>query len=423
MEAAPASPMRPPGPPSPVAPSAHPALPGPVAAPPRNARRPFAILAGLVVLGGLAAFGYLWLTADLESTDDAQVESDVVPVAARVGGLVREKLVSDNQRVKKGDPILQLDDADLAARARQAQAELETARAQALAAEAQVKVVEASAKGGLATARAVFSGSSMGVANADAQLVAARAGLERSRAEARKAEQDLVRTKQLVEGSALPRERLDSAQAAYDSTQAALAQTTALVTAAEEQRHLSLSRVDEAKGRLDQSTPIDAQIEAARANAQLSRARVDVAQAVLDLARLQVSYTKVLAPEDGVVSKVSVQAGQMIQAGQPVAALVPGRTYVVANFKETQVGRMRPGQPVDLRVDAYPGTKLRGTVESLSGGTGARFSLLPPDNASGNFVKVVQRVPVRIAWAQPPSLPLQAGLSCDVTVDVGQPGR
>ncbi|MGC4115691.1 MAG: HlyD family secretion protein [Myxococcales bacterium] len=411
MEAAPAHP-RPSGPPAATAPAG---------APPKSAKKPFLILAGVVVLAGLVAAGYLLATADLESTDDAQIEADVVPVAARVSGQVREKLVSDNQRVKKGDPILELDDADLSARARQAAAELETAKAQAMAAEAQVRVVEASAKGGLATAKAAFSGSSVGVANADAQLAAARAGLERAKAEARKAEQDLARTKQLVEGSAVPKERLDNAQAAFDATQAALAQATALVAAAEEMRQVALTRVDEAKGRLEGSTPIDAQIEAARANAKLANARVDVAQAVLDLARLQVSYTRVLAPEDGVVSKVSVQAGQMIQVGQPVASLVPSRTFVVANFKETQVGRMHPGQPVEVRIDAFPGTKLAGTVESLSGGTGARFSLLPPDNASGNFVKVVQRVPVRIAWKQAPDLPLQAGLSCEVAVDVGKP--
>jgi membrane fusion protein (multidrug efflux system) len=387
-------------------------------APPKRGKKPFLILGGMVVVFAAITGIYLLLTANQESTDDAQVEADVVPIAARVNGQIAKRVVEDNQRVKKGDVLIQIDDADFAARLKQAEAELDTTRAQAAAADAQVQVVEASAKGGLQYARASFSGSSMGVANAEAQLAASRAGLERAKAEARKGELDLQRTKQLVTGNALPRERLDNAQVAYDATQAALAQAQAQVAAASEMRRLASTRVDEARGRLDQSTPIAAQIASARANADLAHARVKVSEATLELARLQLGYTKVMASEDGLVTKLTVQAGQMIQIGQPLAELVPDRTYVVANFKETQVGRLRPGQRARMRIDAFPGVELEGKVESVSGGTGARFSLLPPDNASGNFVKVVQRVPVRIAWDKRPDLPLQAGLSTDVTVFV-----
>jgi membrane fusion protein (multidrug efflux system) len=203
---------------------------------------------------------------------------------------------------------------------------------------------------------------------------------------------------------------------AYVATQAALAQAQAQVAAAGEMQRLASTRVGEARGRLDQSTPIAAQIGATKANADVAHARIKVAEATLELARLQLSYTKVTASEDGLVTKLSVQPGQMIQIGQPLAELVPDRTYIVANFKETQVGRMRPGQSARVHIDAFPGVDLEARVESLGGGTGARFSLLPPDNASGNFVKVVQRVPVRIAWNKRPDLPLQAGLSTDVTV-------
>jgi membrane fusion protein (multidrug efflux system) len=385
---------------------------------PRRNRKPFLILGGMVALFAASTGVYLLVTANQESTDDAQVEADVVPIAARVNGQVARRLVEDNQRVKKGDLIILIDDADFAARVNQAAAELDTARAQAAAADAQVQVVEASAKGGLQSARASFSGSSLGVASADAQLAAAKAGFERAKAEARKGEIDLKRTKQLVAGNALPRERLDNAQVAYDASQAALAQAQAQVAAASEMRRLASTRVDEARGRLDQSTPVSAQIAAARANADLAHARIKVAEATLDLAKLQLGYTKVTAPEDGLATKLSVQAGQLIQIGQPLAELVPSRTYVVANFKETQVGRMRAGQTARVRIDAFPGVELAARVESLSGGTGARFSLLPPDNASGNFVKVVQRVPVRLAWIKSPELPLQAGLSTDVTVYV-----
>jgi membrane fusion protein (multidrug efflux system) len=168
-----------------------------------------------------------------------------------------------------------------------------------------------------------------------------------------------------------------------------------------------------------QSAPVDTQLAVARAGAALAHARVQGATAALALARLQQSYTHVVAPSDGVVSRLSVHEGQLIQAGQAIAELVPSATYLVANFKETQVGRMHDRDRAEIRIDAFPGRVFEGEVESLSGGTGARFSLLPPDNASGNFVKVVQRVPVRIRWRNPPSdVALRAGMSCDVTVHV-----
>jgi len=393
------------------------------AAKPKSGKKPFLILAIVVALFAGSIGIYMLATANQESTDDAQVEADVVPIAARVNGQIARRVVEDNQRVKKGDVLIQIDDADFAARAKQAEAELETAKAQAAAADAQVQVVSAGAKGGLQSARASYSGSSLGVANAEAQLAAAKAALERAKAEARKGEIDLARTKQLVAGNALPRERLDHAQIAYDASQAALAQAQAQVAAATEMRRLASTRVEEARGRLDQSTPIAAQIGAAKANADLAHARIKVAEAALDLARLQLGYTKIIASEDGLVTRLTAQAGQMIQVGQPLAELVPDRTYVVANFKETQVGRMRAGQRARVRIDAFPGVDLEAKLESLSGGTGARFSLLPADNATGNFVKVVQRVPVRIAWLKRPDVPLQAGLSTDVTVYVAEEAR
>jgi membrane fusion protein (multidrug efflux system) len=217
----------------------------------------------------------------------------------------------------------------------------------------------------------------------------------------------------------VPQERVDNTRAAKDASAAALQAAQAQLSAAEEARRAAVSRVDEAKGRLDQSSPIDAQIAAARASADLAHARVKSSQAALELAQNQLTYTRVLAPADGVVSRLGVHEGQLIQQGQPLASLVPHATYLVANFKETQVGRIAAGQAVEVVLDAWPGKRLEGVVESVAGGTGSRFSLLPPDNASGNFVKVVQRVPVRIAWKDAPKdLPLRAGLSADVTIHV-----
>jgi membrane fusion protein (multidrug efflux system) len=260
----------------------------------------------------------------------------------------------------------------------------------------------------------------VGVGSATAQVAAANAMVLRARADQKKAEIDLARAKELKAANAIPQERLDNAQAAFDSAQAQLAQAQAQLAVAQETRRVAESRVGEAKGRLSQSAPIDAQIAAARAQAQLAHAKVKSAEAALDLARLQLSYTKIAAPADGVASKLTVHDGQLVTIGQPVIELVPTRTYVIANFKETQIGKMQPGQPAEIKIDAFPGRRFAGKVESLSGGTGSSFSLLPADNASGNFVKVVQRVPVRIAWDKPVDVPLRAGLSADVTVKVGR---
>jgi membrane fusion protein (multidrug efflux system) len=385
-----------------------------------RARVPFLVLGGVVLATAAGIGGYVTLTAGQETTDDAQVEAAIVPLATRVAGVVARVLVKDDAPVKKGDLLLELDGADYAAKVDQATADLEAARAQAAAAEAAERIAEASAKGGLASAKAMVTGSSVAVSGADAQIAVARADVARATSEVHKAAGDLARAKELRGAAAVSGDYLEKAQLAYDTAAAALARASAALTAAEDAKRVALSRVAEAEGRLDVSAPIDAQIAAAKAAADLARARVKSSEAALALATLTLSYTKIYAPGDGVVSKLSVNAGQLLQAGQPFAQLVPAETYVVANFKETQVGEMKPGQRVRIKVDAYGGREFEGVVVSLSGGTGARFSLMPPDNASGNFVKVVQRVPVRIAWKDvPPDVVLRAGMSAEVTVFVG----
>ena len=383
---------------------------------PKNKRRPYVIV-GIVVGVLLASIGaYLVMTAGEEDTDDAQVMADMVPVGTRVAGQVVKVDVKENQLVHAGDVIAEIDPADYAARVKQAEADLASQQAQANAADAQVAVTEAGSKGGFSSARAALAGSTVSVGSAEAQLAAAQAALLRAQADARKAEIDLSRAKELKAANAVPQERVDNAQAAYDSSVAALAQAKAQVAVANESKRVAEERVGEMRGRLNQTSPIAAQIAAARAQADLAHARVKAAEAQLELARLQLSYTAVKSPADGVASKLTVHEGQLVAVGSPVIELVPTQTYVIANFKETQIGHMKPGQRVDIRVDAYGGKKLEGRVESLSGGTGASFSLLPADNASGNFVKVVQRVPVRIAWTRAPEVPMRAGLSVDVTI-------
>jgi len=393
----------------------------PAAAPPKSGRRGYLIVGSLVAAAALGFGGYIFLTAGQESTDDAQVSADVVPVGLRVGGLVTKVFIQDNQLVKKGDPLAEIDDADYLAREKQGEAELATADAQAKAADAQVQVVEATSKGGLASAKAMLSGSSAGVGSALAQSDSAKAQLERAEVDLNKAKLDLDRTKELRATNVVPPQTLDNAQAVYDSANAAVAQAKAQLAVAAQARATALAQVGEAQGKLSQSTPVDAQIDEARAQAMLAHAKYDSAKAQLDLAKLQLSYTKVNAPADGFASRLTVHPGQLVTIGQPVIQLVPTVTYVVANFKETQLGKMRPGQEAEMQVDAYGSRKFHGKVESISGGTGASFSLLPADNATGNFVKVVQRVPVRIAWENlPADVPMRAGLSSDVTVDVGK---
>lgn len=382
-------------------------------------RRAFAVLGALLalVLGSIGA--YAFYTAGQEDTDDAMVEAEVVAVTSRVSGVIAEVLVKDNQAVKKGDPVLQLDTADLAARVAQARAELQTAQAQAAGAHAQQGVVAANARGGLQSAQAQVASAQAAVQAAEAQTAAAQAAVVRAQAEVEKLDRDLARAKELVASDAIARQQLDAAQLASDAAHAALRQAQANVTASQESRKAAESRVNEAKARVAQTTSVPEQIETAQSAASLADARIAAAEAALKLAELQLSYAKVLAPADGVVTQLSARSGAMLQAGQPVAQVVPSRTYLVANFKETQIDRMRPGNKAEVRIDAYPGRTFEATVESLAGGTGSRFSLIPPDNASGNFVKVVQRVPVRLAWSTEPDVALKAGLSATVTVLVG----
>jgi membrane fusion protein (multidrug efflux system) len=186
--------------------------------------------------------------------------------------------------------------------------------------------------------------------------------------------------------------------------------------------HAAKSRVAEARGKLLASTPVSAQVEVVEAAVALARARVDAARAALARAELRLSRAVVTSPRAGTISKVSVEPGELISENQPLAAVVPSEMYVVANFKETQLAGLSIGRHARVALDAYPGRTLEGTVASLSGATGARFALLPPDNASGNFVKVVQRVPVRIELADiPEDIPLRAGHSAEVTVDLELP--
>jgi len=389
------------------------------ATPKRKIKPPVLIglVAGAVLLGALIVF---LLGVGKESTDDAQVDADVVFLAARVGGQVVSVAVAENQAVKKGDLLLQIDDADYQARVQQAQAELDSAKAQADAADSQVAVAEAGARGGLSQAEANLTGTNRSVSNSRAQVEQARATLLSRQADFKLADTNVQRARSLIQDNAIPQQQADQYFAAYESAKAGVEAAKASVTAAEEQLLRTHSQVNEAEGRLAVSRPVDAVIAAARANAAYQHARVKSAEAALALANLNLAWTRLLSPGDGVVSRLTAHPGAIVSAGQTIASFVPDKKYVMANFKETQVAKMHPGQRADISVDGT-GKTLSGKVESLAGGTGARFSLLPPDNATGNFVKITQRIPVRITLDSVPSgVALRAGQSVEATVHINE---
>jgi membrane fusion protein, multidrug efflux system len=383
-------------------------------------RRALTIIGGLAAVVTLGVLLYVLLNAGKESTDDAQVDADVVPLAPHVGGQVTAVPVVENQSVKKGAVILQIDDRDYQARLAQTQAELESVRAQALSADAQVSVAEAAARGSLTQAEANLIGSNRSVSSARAQLEQARATLASRQADLKLAQSNIDRASELQKANAIPQQQFDQWQAQFSSAKAGVNAAQAAVSSAADQLRRTEAQVNEAEGRVVVTRPVDANIAVAAANAAYQHARVKSSEAALALATLNVEWTRIVAPDEGTVSRITAHPGALLGQGQTVAQFVPVRKYVTANFKETQIGKMHPGQLADVDVDTY-GKSLHGKVESLSGGTGARFSLFPPDNATGNFVKVAQRVPVRIALdAIPQDMVLRAGQSVVVTVHVNQ---
>jgi membrane fusion protein (multidrug efflux system) len=374
----------------------------------------------LAVLAFAAACiaGWYWLNAGLESTDDAELDADVVNVPAQSSNIVTKVLFTENQAVKAGDVLVDLDSSQARAKLAQAEAQVATAQAAADAADAEIGVTQATVRGQKSAAEASLQGAAVSatsttdeIAQADAELAAASSALDQTR-------MDLDRQKRLFADNATPKQELDRAQTAFDGSTAKLAQAKAHQAVVHSRTAEARATVDEARARLGETSAIAERIAQVRAKAAEAHAQLDAAKAERDLAAIDLDHTKVIAPRDGVASKKSVVVGQLVMVGQPVASIVPNDVWITANYKETQLDKMRVGQSAEIGIDAYPGLKLHGEVESLSGATGARFSLLPPENATGNFTKVVQRVPVRIRIRDVPAdRALRPGMSADVTVD------
>jgi membrane fusion protein (multidrug efflux system) len=378
------------------------------------------LVLGSVALVGVLAGGFYWVTHHgLEATDDAQIDADVVSVPAKIAGTVSKVLFTDNQHVKAGDVLVELDGEVARAKLAEAEARVKAAAANANAADADAIVASTSAMANKKAAEAGVHGASSSATVSRQQINEAEASISSAKANYDKAELDLQRSKQLAESGSIAKAQLDNAITTDDSERAKLEQAKAHLAAMRANTSQMQSRVEEASARFDQTSDVEAIIEQAKARAAAAHAQVNTAMAARDLAALDVSYTKIIASTDGLVSKRTVAPGQLVAAGQPIVQLVPdGQLWVTANFKETQIEKMRVNQPAEIEIDAFPGVKIHGEVESFSAATGAKFTLLPPDNASGNYTKVVQRLPVRIKIKEVPNgVSLRPGLSAELSVN------
>jgi len=392
----------------------------PVAVPAKRSRAKIVLptLIGVAALVGAAVYLH---GKGKESTDDAFVESHVANVAPRVQGQVLHVLVHDNQAVNAGDVLVELDDRDASAQNHAAKADLESAEATLAAVNAQLVLAQHSVDAGLRQAKGGVTQAFALSGSSKAQIDQARADLVAAESRAALTGMELARTVKLHSEGAIARAELDRRQAEDDQARAAVDQAKARLSVASVGLVNAGGGIESAQGRLAAAQTGPDQVLVAKAQVDVAKARVEQAKAALEQAELNLSYMKVRAPTRGVVSRRSVEPGQLVDPARPLLALTElDDSWVVANFKEDQIGSLRVGQAAEVSLDAFSGRKLNAHVDSFSGGTGSRFALLPPDNASGNFTKVVQRVPVLIRIDdKPQDIVLRPGLSAFVTVRTG----
>jgi membrane fusion protein (multidrug efflux system) len=390
------------------------------------------IAGGVIVLAAVIGV-WVWLSSGHESTDDAQIEGHVTQIAPRVGGTVLRVPVNDNQQVELGAVLVEIDPRDYQIALEKAKAELTDAQATAAAAQSNVPITSATATGNIGTAqgsveqaRGAAEASQKEVDAAHARATTAAARQREAEANAVKAARDVERLRGLLAKDEVSQQQFDSAVAAadgagagVDSARSQVAEAEAGIRVAESRLVASRGGEQQAHAALQSAQTGPEQVTAVRARAASAEARVQQAKAAMQQAEQNLLYATIRAPQAGIVSRKSVEAGQVIQAGQPLMAIIPlENVWVTANFKETQLTNMRAGQRATISVDAYGGKEFRGHVDSIAAATGARFSVLPPENATGNYVKVVQRVPVKIVLepGQDPEHLLRPGLSVEPTV-------
>src|SRR5579864_7131265 len=353
------------------------------------------LIAGLIVLAIVGFFAYRYFTS-YESTDDAQVDGHVNSVSARVSGHVIKLNVQDNQYVQAGTVLVEIDPADYQVAYERAKADFEDAQAAAVAAGVSVPITDVNTSSQVSATDADVNSARAGIQAAKQQFEAAKAQLQEAEANNVKAQNDLGRYKQLVDKQEISQQQYDQAIAAAKASAATVEAARATADAAQQQVTQAEGKLvqSQANSRYARTAPKQMQITRARATSALAEAQQKKAD--LDQAKLNLQYTKIIAPVTGVVSDRTVEVGQNVAPGQELMKVIPlSDVWITANFKETQLREMKVGQPVTIEVDAN-GRKYKGKVDSFAGASGARFSLLPPENATGNYVKVVQRVPVKI---------------------------
>jgi membrane fusion protein (multidrug efflux system) len=361
---------------------------------PPSRRRGILVVVILVVV--IIALGVWWHSTFSEDTDDAQVNGHLIQVSARVAGQILKVDVEENQVVKAGDPIAELDPGDYQVAVENAEAALASAKANAAAAKVAVPLATINTGSNLRSADADVTGAHATVEQAERQLDAARANVVQAEANNTKAQSDLARYRPLVQKDVISKQQFDAATAAADAAQANLAAAQASMQAAQDGIRVAHEKETQAQALQKYAQTGPQQVAAQDARAKQAEAQVAQAQAQLDQARLNLGYTKIVAPAAGIITRKSVEVDQNVASGQNLLTLVSlDDLWVTANFKETQLRHMTAGQKVQVHVDST-GKDYDGTVTQIGGATGSVLSLFPPENATGNYVKVVQRVPVRI---------------------------
>jgi membrane fusion protein (multidrug efflux system) len=364
---------------------------------PRTANNGFRIWVSVAVLVLLVAafFVYRYVTS-YESTDDAQVDGHVNSISARISGHVIKLNVEDNQYVQAGTVLVEIDPADYQVAYDRAKADFEDAQAAAVAAGVNVPISSVNTSSQVSVTEADVNNARAGIQAAQQQFEAAKAQLQEAEANNVKAQNDLVRYKQLVDKLEISQQQYDQAVAAATASKAAVEAARASAQAAQQQVTQAQGRLVQAEANWRSASTAPKQMEVIRARADAALAEAQRKKADLDQAQLNLQYTKIVAPVNGVVSDRTVEVGQNVAPGQELMKVINlDDVWITANFKETQLRKMKVGQPAEVGVDAN-GRTYKGKVDSIAAGSGARFSLLPPENATGNYVKVVQRIPVKI---------------------------
>ena len=396
--------------------------PGPEPTDPRTKSRRRFIIIGVVAILIVGALLFWWHSTYYEDTDDAQVDGHLIQVSSRIVDHVIKVNVEENQYVDAGTLLVELDPKDFVTAVQQDEANLASAEAAYEAARVDVPVTHVNTGSTLSSAGADVSSAVTTVGQSQRQLEAAQAAVAQAKANALKAQQDLDRYTPLVQNDVISKQQYDAAVDAADADKAALAQAQANLLAAQDGVRIARDRVAQAQANFHSAQTGPQQVAIQKARADQAAAQIKQAQAALDQAKLNLSYTKIVAPEAGIITRKSVEIGQNVSVGQNMMTLVSlDDIWVTSNFKETQLDHMRAGQKVVVTVDAYGGRKYDGRVTQIGGATGSVLSLFPPENATGNYVKVVQRVPVRIDFTNPNQIAdhlLRPGLSVEPKVRV-----